>query len=40
MFRGNGNMHIKFRRLDLLNRANDIIARHYGETLADNTKRV
>ncbi len=39
MFRGNGNMHMKFRRLDLLEKANRIIARHFGETLADDTKR-
>lgn len=39
MFRGNGNMHLTFRRRDLLDRANDMIARHFGETLADDTKR-
>ncbi len=31
---GNGNMHMKFKRSDLLDKANRIIAEHYGETLA------
>lgn len=39
MFRGNGNLHLKFRRLDLLERANDIISCHYPTRLPDDTKK-
>jgi hypothetical protein len=38
MFRGNGNVHFKFKRLDLVNKANDVIAAHYGATLADGRR--
>jgi hypothetical protein len=33
----NGNVHLYFLREDLVKRANQIIAEHYGETLADAT---
>ena len=38
MFRGNGNLHIKFLRPDLVDRINDILARHYGVVLPDDRK--
>jgi hypothetical protein len=38
IFHGNGNVHLKFTRLDLVNRANDIIARHFGATLPDERR--
>jgi hypothetical protein len=34
----NGNLHMKFRRPDLVDKVNAIIARHYGVTLADDRK--
>lgn len=38
MFRGNGNLHIKFRRPELVDKVNRILAKHYGETLPDDRK--
>jgi hypothetical protein len=38
MFRGNGNVHLTFKRLDLVNKANDIIARHFGAALPDERR--
>lgn len=38
MFGGNGNLHIKFRRTDLVDKVNAILAKHYGVTLPDDTK--
>lgn len=38
MFRGNGNLHLKFRRPDLLEKANRIIAKHYGTAIPDDRK--
>ena len=35
----NGNLHAVFRRPDLVTRANLIVARHYGDTIADEKRR-
>jgi hypothetical protein len=34
---GNGNLHLEFKRLDLVERVNRLIAEHYGVTLAKET---
>jgi hypothetical protein len=34
---GNGNLHLEFKRLDLVDRVNRLIAEHYGVTLAKET---
>lgn len=33
----NGSLHLRFKRLDLLKRVNQIIAEHFGETIASET---
>jgi len=38
MFRGNGNLHLKFRRPDLVDKVNRVLAKHYGEALPDDRK--
>jgi hypothetical protein len=38
MFHGNGNLHMKFKRQDLLDVANGLIAKHYGEVIPDNRR--
>lgn len=39
MFPGNGNIHLKFKRLDLVDKVNAIIAKHANGGLPDDTKR-
>ena len=34
----NGNAHVRFKNEDLRHRANRLIAKHYGETLADDSR--
>lgn len=36
---GNGNLHIAFKRADLVDKMNAILASHYGTTLADDSHR-
>lgn len=36
---GNGNLHVTFKRADLVDKMNAILARHYGATLADDSHR-
>jgi hypothetical protein len=38
LFPGNKNIHLTFKRLDLVDRANDIIAKHAGRALPDDRK--
>jgi hypothetical protein len=38
LFPGNKNIHLTFTRLDLVNKANDIIARQFGATLPDERR--
>lgn len=38
MFRGNGNLHLKFTRPDLVVKVNRILTKHYGATLPDDRK--
>lgn len=38
IFPGNGNVHLKFTRAELVKRANDIIAKHFGATLPDERR--
>lgn len=36
---GNGNLHVTFKRADLVDKMNAILVRHYGATLADDSHR-